>query len=79
MEVIIVPKHQICQMLQCAHILNLSMHCHTGNVYCGAVLTDHVSIFLTKKQLENMKKQNPQFGFTFTISLHVVPLMVEFH
>ena len=60
------PKYQIWQMLQCAHILNLSIHFHTGNVYCGAVLTVLVSILLTKKQLKNMNKQHPQLGFTFT-------------
>ena len=73
------PKPQIWQMLQCAHILILSMHCHTGNVYCGAVLTVLVSIFLTKKQLKNMKKQHPQLGFTFITSLDVVLFMVDFH
>ena len=73
------PKHQIWQMLQCAHILSLIILFHTGNVYCGDVPTFHVSIFLTKKQLKNMKKQHPQLGFTFTTSLEVVVLMVEFH
>ena len=57
MEVIFMPKHQIWQMLQCAHILSLSMHFHTGNVFCGAVLTVLVSILLTKKQLKNITKQ----------------------
>ena len=28
---------------------------------------------------KKMAKQHPQFGFTFTTSLHVVLLMVEFH
>ena len=28
---------------------------------------------------KNMKKQNPQLGFTFITSLDVVLLMVEFH
>ena len=37
MEVIFMPKHQIWQMIQCAHILSLRMHFHTGNVFCGAV------------------------------------------
>ena len=73
------PKHQIWQMLKCAHILSLSMHSHTGNVYCGAVLNVLVSIFLTKKQLKNMTKIHPLLGFTFTTSLDVVLLMVEFH
>ena len=76
MEVILMPKHQIWQMLQCAHILSLSMHCHTGNVYCGDVLTFLVSIFLTKKQLKNMTNVHPQLGFKFTTSLDVVLLMV---
>ena len=52
---------------------------HTGNVYCGSVLTALVSIFLTNKELKNMKKQHPQLGFTFITSLDVVLLMVEFH
>ena len=73
------PKHLIFKMLYFAHILSLIMHFHTGNVYCGAVLTVLVSIFMTKKQLKNMKKQHPQLGFTFTASLDVVLLMVEFH
>ena len=78
MRVIFMPKHQIWQMLQCAHILSLSMHFHTGNVYCGDVLTVLVSIFLTKKQLKIMKKLHPQLGFTFITALNVVLLMVEF-
>ena len=52
MEVICMPKHQIWQLLQCAHILSLSIHFHTGNVYCDAVLTVLVLIFLTKKKNE---------------------------
>ena len=79
MEVIFMPKHQIWQMLQCAHILSLSMHFHTENVYCGAVLTVLVSIFLTKKQIKKIKKQHPQSGFTFITSLNVLLLIVEFH
>ena len=71
MGVIFMPKHQIWKILQCVHILSLIMLFHTGNVYCGAVLTVVVSIFLTKKQLENMRKQHPQLGFTFTTSLDV--------
>ena len=73
------PKHQIWQMLQCAPILSLSMHFHTGNVYCGAVLNVLVLIFLTKKQLKSMMKLHPQLGFTFITSLDVVLLMVESH
>ena len=79
MGVIFMSQHQICQMLQCAHILILSMHCHTGNVYCGAVLTVLVSIFLTKKQLKKRTKLHPKLGFTVTTSLDVLLLMVEFH
>ena len=66
-------------MRQCALILILIMHSHTGNVYCGSVPTVLVSISLTKKQLKNTKKQHTQLGFTFTTSLDVVLLMVEFH
>ena len=55
------------------------MHLHTENVYCGVVPTVHVSIFLTNKQIKNMKKQNPQYSFTFITSLDVVLLMVDFH
>ena len=77
MEVIFMPQHQIWQMLQCAHILNLSIHFHTVNVYCGAVPTVHVSIFLTKKQIKIMKKLHPLLGFTFITSLDVVLFMVE--
>ena len=73
------PQYQIWKMLQCAHILNLSIHFHTGNVYCDAVMTLHVSIFLTNKYLKNMTKQHPQLGFTFITSLDVVLLMVDFH
>ena len=66
-------------MQQCANILSLIMHFNTVNVYCGDVPTFLVSIFLTKKQLKNMNKQQLQLGFTFTTSLDVVLLMVEFH
>ena len=79
MEVIFMSKHQIWQMLQCAHILSLSMHFHTGNLYCNAVLTVLVSIFLTNKQLKNMTKLHQQLGFTFITSLDVVIFMVDFH
>ena len=79
MEVIFMPQHQIWKMLQCAHILSLIMHFHTVNMYCGAVLNFHTSIFLIKKQIKNMKKQHSQLGFTFITSLYVVLLMVEFH
>ena len=79
MGVIFMPKHLIWQMQQCAHILSMIMHFHTGKVYCGVVLTFHVSLFLTKKQIKNMKKQHPQLGFTFITSLDVVLIMVEFY
>ena len=77
MGVIFMPKHMIGKMVQCAYILSLIMYFHTGNVYCGAVMTVLVLIFLTKKQLKNMTKQHPQFGFTFTPPLDGVMLMVE--
>ena len=79
MGVIFIPKDLIWQRLTCAHILSLIINFRTENVYCGVVLTVHVSIFLTKKQIKNMKKQHPQLGFTFITSLDVVLLMVEFH
>ena len=63
MEVIFMPKHQIWQMLHCAHILSLGMHYHTVNVYCGAVLTVLVSIFLTKKQLKKNDETTPSIRF----------------
>ena len=68
------PKHLIWKMLQCAHILSLSMHFHTGNVYCDAVLTVLVSIFLTKKKQKNMTKQHLQLGFTFIQRLKPIKL-----
>ena len=49
MGVIFMPMHLIWQRLQWAHILSMIMQFHTGNVYCGAMLNFHVSIFLTKK------------------------------
>ena len=63
MEVIFMPQHQIWKMLHCAHILNLSIHFHTGNVYCDAVMTVHVSIFLTKKQLKKHEEKTPSIRF----------------
>ena len=65
MGVIFMPKHLICKRLQCAHILILIMHFHTGNVFCDVLTTVHVSMFMTKKQINNMKKQHPLVGFTF--------------
>ena len=79
MGVIFMPQHLMWQRLQCAHILSLIMHLHNGNLYCGAVPTFRVSIFLTNKQIKNMKKKHPQLCFTFITSLNVVLLMVEFH
>ena len=73
------PKHLIWQMQQCALILILIMHFHTGNVYYGDVPTVHVLIFLTKKQIKIMKKQHPQLGFTFITSFYGALIMVEFH
>ena len=55
------------------------MHFHTGNVYFGIFLAVHISIFLTKKQIKNMKKKHPQLDFIFITSLHVVIIMVELH
>ena len=55
MGVIFRPKHLIWQRLQCAHIHNMIMHLHTGNVYCSAVPTVHVSILLTKKYIKTWR------------------------
>ena len=79
MAVIFMPNHLIWQMQQCALILILIIHFHAGNVYCCAVPTVLVLIFLTKKQIKNMTKIHPLLGFTFITSLDVVILMVEFH
>ena len=79
MGIIFMPKHLIWKMLQCAHILSLIMHFHTGNVYCGVALNVHISIFLTKKKIKNANEQHPQYSFTFITSLDVLLLMVEFH
>ena len=79
MEGIFMPHHQIWQMLQCAHNLNLIIHFHTGNVFCDAVMNVHVSIFLIKKLQMNMTKLHQQLGFTFITPLDVVLLMVDFH
>ena len=49
---------------------------HWKYVLHVVVINVHVSIFLTKKQMKNMKKQHPQLGFTFITPLHVVLLMV---
>ena len=73
------PKHLIWKMQQCALIHILIMHFHIRNVYCNAVPTVLVLIFLTNKKNKKMKKQHPQLGFTFITSLDVVLLMVEFH
>ena len=55
------------------------VHPHTGKLYCDAVMTVHVLIFLIKKFQINMTKLHPQLGFTFITSLDVVILMVDFH
>ena len=78
MGVIFMPKHLMWQMLQCALIFITIIHFQTGNVYFGALLNVRISIFLTKRQIKNMRKQHPQLGFTFIASLDVVLLMVEF-
>ena len=75
MDAIVMPNHMIWQRLQCVHILSLIMHCHTGNLYFDAVLTVHVSIFLTKKHIIGIQTQPPQCGFTFITPLRVVLLM----
>ena len=69
-------KHLTRQRLQCAYILSMIMQFHTENMYCGVVLNVHISILLTEK---NMKKQQPQLGFTFITSLDFVLPMVELH
>ena len=79
MGIIFMPNQMIWHKLQCVHILSLIMQFHTGNVYCGAVLTVHVSILLTNKQIIIIQTQHPQYCFTFITSLHVVMLTVEFH
>ena len=53
MGVIFMPKHLMWQRLQCAHILSLIIHFHTGRVYYGVVMNVHTSIFLTKKQIKH--------------------------
>ena len=73
------PNHPIWQRLQCVHIFSLIMYCHNGNFYCDYVLTVHVSVLLTKKQIIIIQTQHPQYGFKFIISLCVVLLMVELH
>ena len=73
------PNNMIWQRLQYAHILNLIINYHTGNMYNGDVPNFHVSILLTKKQIISIKKQHLQLGFTFITSLDVVLIMVEFH
>ena len=79
MDVIFMPKHMTWQKLKLSHIISMIMHFHTGNMCCVVVLTVHVSIFLTKKQIIIIQTQHPQYGFTFITVLHVVLLMVEFH
>ena len=79
MGVISMSKHLIWQMQQCAHILILIIHFHTGNVYCSSVPTVLVLIFITNKKILKNRKQHPQLGFTLITSLDVVLLMLEFH
>ena len=79
MDVIFMPKNLIWKRLQSVHILSLIMHCHTVNVYFYDVLTVHVSIFLTKKQIIIIEIQHPQHSSTFITSLRSVLIMVEFH
>ena len=50
---------------QRVHIPSLIMHYHAGNVYWDDVLTVHVSIFLTKKQIIIIFTKHPQYGFPF--------------
>ena len=76
MGVIFMPNNLIWQTLKYVHIHSHIMHNHTGNVYYDAVMTVHVSIFLTKKQIISIHTQHPQLGFTFITSLRVVLLMV---
>ena len=63
MGVIFMPNHLIWKRLQCVHIFSMIMHFHTGNVYLDAVLTVHVSIFLTKKQIKNLEETTPSIRF----------------
>ena len=65
-------KATICTYLQSDHSLP---HCKCVLRCCSDFPC--INIF-TKKQIKNMKKQHPQFGFTFITSLDVVLLMVEF-
>ena len=60
MDVTFITKNLIWQRIQYVHILSLIMHCHTGNVYCDAVITVHVSILPTKKNIISIHAQNPQ-------------------
>ena len=76
MEGILMPQHQIWKMLQCAHILNLSIHFHTGNVYCDAVMTVHVSIFLIKKMQKSDSTLRALLPPQFKKCLHVTRLCV---
>ena len=79
MNVILITNNLIWQRLKCVYILSLIMQYHTINVHCNTVLTIHVSIFLTKKQIINIQTQHPQYGFTFITYLRILLLMVEFH
>ena len=79
MDVILMPNHIIWQRQQWVHILSLIMQCHTVNIYCDDVLTVHVSIFLTKKQIISIQTQHPQYGLTFITLLCIVLILIEFH
>ena len=78
MYVIFMPNHLLWKRRQYVHIFSMIIHCHTRNVYCNAVITFHVSIFLTKKQIISIQIQHLQYSFTFITSLRVELLMVEF-
>ena len=56
MSIIFMRNNLIWQRLQCAHILIMIMHFHTGNFYCGVVLNVHILIFLTNKQIKTWGK-----------------------
>ena len=58
MYVIFMPKHLLWQRPQCVHILSLIMNFHTVNMYCSAVITVRVSIFLTDRQIISIQKQH---------------------
>ena len=79
MDIIFMQMHLIWQRQKCVHILSIIMHWHTVNVYRDDVLTVHVSICLTKKQIISIHTQHPQYCFTFITPLRFVLTLVEFH